>query len=344
MGAHAYLRPINLEVQKELFLQGSIDSPRFEYRAYKEGALSKDNELVSASQALRKSPTKLNIDRFRRLNLGVYGEPSTQLAGGIMRNIELKADNPKKHQLWTEVQAIVKPIYSHGEALPGVEAEVFLHYRTLFANYTNSYFDSVDKKDMSLAELMEDSLRESGLNLQGWSLLEVNDASHARVNHGKKRIIVGAQYKPRTKNAKMRIVAHEVYGHARRGRVDSLGENEGFAVLIEQLVGGVFKYRRAYRYLAGTLAYQGNSFRTVFEVIWRLMVIASDYTDENARSHAFNECTRIFRGGLMEEGGAVFLKDTIYFSANLALWKVLSRQLLSYDEFTDIIEGRRVVL
>jgi hypothetical protein len=118
--------------------------------------------------------------------------------------------------------------------------------------------------------------------------------------------------------------------------------------MIEQLLDHRFKFRRAYRYLGAALGWGSaggpRTFREVYEILWRLMVIASRYNEENAKSYAFDECVRVFRGGRPDIAGMVFLKDAIYFAANIAVWQRLQSEPLAYNEFVDVIEGRRKVL
>lgn len=73
-------------------------------------------------------------------------------------------------------------------------------------------------------------------------------------------------------------------------------------------------------------------------------MIGSRYNLEVARSYAFDECYRAFRGGKPDMAGAVLLKDMVYFDANIKMWKVLEENPLSYSQFVDVIEGRGVVL
>ena len=144
-----------------------------------------------------------------------------------------------------------------------------------------------------------------------------------------------------------RIAVHEVYGHALRGRQESMVESEGFAVVLEQLISCDYKPRRTYRYLAASLGWGvlGNpmTFREVFEVLWRLMIISSKYDEKNAKEYAFGECYRVFRGGSPEVPGAVYLKDLVYFDANQKIWQALSTQKIDYDDFVNILEGRKVI-
>ena len=345
LAVHAYFKPTNFESEKTLFLAGDIALPRFTYRSYREDELKESDRLfVNTSLLVREKPTKENIDTFRKLNHQFYGEPDKVLARGIVTNIKAKTNTSTKTNLWGEVKALLDKSILETSTLPVVDVSVFAHYKQYFACYTDHHFLKTDLKNTDLSTLISSTLKQAGLTDKGWSLLIKKDATHARVNHDKRRVILGKHYHTRSNSAKARIASHEVYGHALRGKIPSPQESEGFAIVLEQLVGSGFKYRRAYRYLAGFLAYEGMSFREVFEIIWRLMVIGSEYSKENARSHAFNECSRIFRGGLMDGHGAVFLKDTIYFEANLKIWKLLSEELLTYESFVDMIEGRRMVL
>jgi len=175
----------------------------------------------------------------------------------------------------------------------------------------------------------------------------IKGCSHARIYHHTKKIKIGEDYKPRKVMAVGRIVAHEIYGHALRGPSKSLSESEGFALAIEQLTGSRFKFRRAYRYLAASLGWgvfgKPMNFREVFEIIWRLMFISSGYSENKSKEHAFDECCRVFRGGRPDIAGAVYLKDTIYFDANIKVWNFLDAKKLDYEKFVDIIEGRSTI-
>jgi len=345
LAAHAYFKPLNFETEKALFLAGSVEFPKFIYREYVDGTLGEsDDRLIKAAFLVRESPNLDHIKDFRDLNEKMYGKPSSKLAQGIITNIYTKIDNQTKECLWEEVKQRLSRSMLKPNVLPVIRRETFMHYKKYFQRYSEYYFENIDLKNISLSECISGAIETTGLTIEGWSLLEEAGSFHARVNHSKKKIIVGRDYVSRSMNAKARIAVHEVYGHALRGKILSLRESEGFAVVLEQLLGSKLKYRRTYRYLVGVLAYKGMNFREVFEIVWRLMFIASNYTKENARTHAFNECTRIFRGGIMEGKGAIFLKDTVYFEANLKMWEVLSRELLPYQSFVDMIEGRRVVL
>lgn len=153
---------------------------------------------------------------------------------------------------------------------------------------------------------------------------------------------------PRTHSAAVRIAVHEVYGHALRGHQDSITESEGFASLLEQLVGDKFVFRRSYRYLAAALGWgvfgTPMTFRQVYEIIWRTMVITGTYSLQEAQMYAFDECTRVFRGGVPSLPGAIYLKDSTYFDANIRMWRNLKEHPLQYNEFVDVIEGRRRIL
>jgi len=221
--------------------------------------------------------------------------------------------------------------------------ETFQKYREYLLQYT-----TLPEINENLEDALREQLVRTGLADDGWELNVKDGAMHAQTVHRRKTISIGRDYKPRSASAVRRITIHEVIGHAKRGPQHTLEESEGFAIVLEQLTKSTFIFRRSYRYLAVALGWgvfgKPMNFREVYEVMWRLMVIQSKYSIENAKEHAFDECYRAFRGGRPDIAGAVFLKDTVYLDANIRMWTVLNTSELSYNEFVDSIEGRRTIL
>ncbi|HEV7951919.1 MAG TPA: hypothetical protein VGO98_00930, partial [Candidatus Saccharimonadales bacterium] len=227
----------------------------------------------------------------------------------------------------------------------GPDAQVFLNLKRYLAIYMKNFNI---RPEVGLVNLLTEALHATGLDQQGWQVEAQENATHARVDHQRKRVQVGVHYTPRTSKAAMRIVVHEIYGHALRGQRASVADGEGFAILLEQLLADGYKFRRSYRYIAAALGWgvelHPMTFREVYEILWRMMVIMSKYSPDVAKRHAFDECARVYRGGRPEIAGTVYLKDSVYFTANLAIWLYLARADLQYNEFVDLIEGRRGVL
>lgn len=356
VAAQTYFRATNLDEQRSKFLLQPMFSPIF---TYSEGAtpeivesriqkmsklhpqLAHSLDIVSSSLRLQHDDSELN--NFRKLNEGAYGAPSAANVDLILGRISSRVVESNR-SLWREILRIIDYDDLTSSADPLYEEEFEL-YRGYLLRYLGGPLETAQT---SLSDVINSLLALSGLSSRGWQVRLKEGRSPARTVHRRKYIAIGRDYRARTSQAALRIAIHEVYGHALRGPQDSIDESEGFAVLLEQLLSTSLKYRRSYRYLAVALGWgvRGRrlEFREVHEVIWRIMVINSKYSISQARTYAFDECYRAFRGGKPDLPGAVFLKDAIYFDANIRVWQSLFSQVLCYNEFVDCIEGRREVL
>jgi hypothetical protein len=354
VATHSYFDVKNKDDAKRDFLKSATAEPVFTYTPQFTSEIIEDRLarvkvgsvahasllLVQAAAILQSDASKL--DEFRSANKRIFTEPNASYTTSILGRIENKV-TPETKQLWQEVCEGTGSIQT-GMAITTPDNETFQTYR----QYMRRYVGPLSTKGLTMGELLTQHLVLTGLEQKGWTVRYTANTMSARTNHQTKTIWIGENYVPRMIRAKKRIVLHEVYGHALRGHQVNHVESEGFALVLEQLTGTSFKYRRAYRYLAVALGWgvlgRPMTFREVFEILWRIMTIASAYTRQQAREHAFDEVTRAFRGGRPDIAGAVFLKDTSYFDGNIAIWDVLINNKLSYNEFIDIIEGRRVLL
>ncbi len=254
---------------------------------------------------------------------------------------------PAHAELWVYVQNAIGAEISKGIPDGRIE-QYFPVYRAYLERYAAvSHYKRMSLKH-SLSELINEALNRTGLAERGWQLIVREGDKHARTVYRKKFISVGEAYVPRSHHAKLRIMVHEVFGHALADAPRNVEEAEGFATVLEQLTKTTYTFRRSYRYLAVALGWgvfgKPMNFRQVYEIIWRCMVIMSSYSEHHAKRHAFSECARAFRGGEPAVAGAVFLKDAQYFSANLKIWQELTNKLITYEDFVAIIEGRRHIL
>lgn len=357
VASHSYFRVINQMEEKQKFLKDNTYSPVFSY-----GKLMKDPlvlerlknvdpdsraytslKLVRTSLSLQNDRSDEELATFRTLNQEIFGEPKAAYLKDLLAHVSEKV-TPRTKKYWEYIHDKLPGEYDN---LPNYtpSEEVFLHYKKYFETYSDrTLFDPAKP----LPVLLQDALDKTHLSGAGWRLVLRRDASHASVHHYNKSVSVGELYTPRTHEGALRIVAHEVYGHALRGHQDTVAESEGFAILLEQLLDDRFKFRRSYRYLAAGLGWgslgKPMTFREVYEIIWRAMVIVGLYREKEAKEHAFNECVRVFRGGRPDIAGMVYLKDSVYFEANIAMWQKLSEKLLEYNEFIEVIEGKRRIL
>ena len=361
---HSYFKIMNLEEQRVLFFLGnSAENPVFTYRnSLNAKSIAKRLEkleqlgintaqfkIIQAGITLQASPSQdTSIEIFRQKNSNVYGEPSVKYSLAILKRIK-NSVHPDDAPLWDYIAKASG--YNNHNSLHEVDEiwpsdELFQTIR----EHGRVYMRDLIRSDhtLGLVQLLKITLDSSGLTDKGWVLKLKDDASAAHVSHTHKYLTVGVQYRPRNRRATYRVIAHEVYGHITRGAQPTARESEGFAVLLEQLLDNRFKPRRMYRYLAAALAWgaltEAMDFRQTFEIIWRCMVVLSKYTIDDAKKYAFYECARVFRGGRPDIPGAVYLKDTLYFSANIDFWRAFNSEPISYNEFMNIAYGTRQVL
>lgn len=354
IATHSYFKAINLEEEKNLFLKSNDYIPRFKYKNnFKEEIIKSrleqldrlSREYLSLSCVLSGVYLQSNdaeLERFRQINKNLFGVPNLDYAEYIIsRILNLKS---RANDLYKKEITLLLGKKIESDINIGPSSELFLKYKRYFENYRVN----TDNLNMCVSDAIKYELDQSELANKGWRLQLVDGSCHAHTLHDAKKIIIGRDYEPRTSMAANRIAIHEVYGHALPGKRNSIAESEGFALMLEQLLGKTFKFRRSYRYLAASLGWgilgKPMSFREVFEILWRLMLISSKYSESKAKECAFSECYRVFRGGRPDLAGAVFLKDIIYFDANIKIWNAISKKNHSYSDFVDIIEGRKTIL
>lgn len=356
VAVHSYFALINHLTEKQAFIRGEIENPTFEYRsgkdkrdvqAYQKRVAAEDEnivhglELVLISLALRQDDTAFEM--FREANRTRYCAPSPRYTQAILAHYGSLAVDQQAKSLWAEVQTMLKWTIPAKPVDVGPSPETFAWYK----GYLNRYIAPLPM-GVSHTQAIQLQLDALGLVDKGWRLRLLPGSQHARTNHRTRTILMGKDYSSRNLTAARRIAYHEVIGHALRGPQNSLVESEGVAIMLEQLTDPWFRMRRSYRYLAVALGWGVSgtpmTFRGVYEVLWRLMVIGSSRSEEAAKSYAYDECCRAFRGGRPDIAGAVFLKDATYFDANIRVWGVLTESKLTYNEFVDVIEGRRTIL
>ena len=356
IATHSYFRALNVSEERTKFLQFDNYIPKFKYSnnfnvetlLFRQSFMAPDSmeylSLGCVLSGIRLQNDKNEITHFRQINEKMFGSPDVLYVKTLLKKM-LKKSSMSSIQYSDEVIRILDNDLNSDEVFDlGPSKSTFEKYKVFFNNYrkqiTNNHnFDVVTE--------IQRELINSGLSERGWKLQVIDGASHAYTDHNNKKIIIGKDYSPRTSMAAERIAVHEVYGHALRGRQLSMVESEGFAVVLEQLLSREYKPRRTYRYLAASLGWgalgRPMTFREVFEILWRLMIISSKYNEKSAKEHAFGECYRVFRGGSPEVPGAVYLKDLVYFDANQKIWHALSTRKFDYDDFVNIIEGRKVI-
>lgn len=356
--AHSYFTALQKTYEKQSFLRLKI-VPQLLYNELSDEEIESrlvqlppdsveyaNLEIVQASHRLRRQPSPEAIETFRALNESMYGVPSRELSVGIMvYMMNTRHHNPGAKEWEYIVDHTGSLLNNKSVNLPIPSSELFLKLK----KYLYEFVDiEMIKKSHTAQQALRQALEFSGLKDLGWKVVEKPGFMHARTVHSRKHLLIGSQYSSRRKMSRVEVAVHEVYGHALRGPQGDIRESEGFALVLEQLCNDSFKMKRSYRYLAAALAWgvtgERMDFTQVYEIIWRLMKLYARYDLESARSHAYDEVARVFRGGLPSEPGAVFLKDQVYFEANMAVWGQFIKHPPTYKQFISLINGEEKVL
>ncbi|HLG90629.1 MAG TPA: tyrosine/phenylalanine carboxypeptidase domain-containing protein, partial [Candidatus Saccharimonadales bacterium] len=172
----------------------------------------------------------------------------------------------------------------------------------------------------------------------------------------RKKIIIGKHFSANSTHRLKQIVAHEVGCHVQRAMSDRRrsflaqfdDNDEGLAIVLEQLFASRFMYKRVLRYFAIALAIgvdgKKRDFCDVYEILWRTMRVISGNSPKDSKIQAFYETARAFRGGIPSEPGMAYLKDKVYLESNLIIWEKLEERLLDSDEFRRLFLGHNNVL
>lgn len=351
---YAYFRIINLDKARKEFLDNPTVSPKLQYDTRYSDALqihmvsnggeqgfSSTIDLVMLAIKLRLDPTPVNLTEYRSLNKQLYGEPDNKLAYAI-----LKSASEKRQSSYglDEIMHVAMDKRFNDVKIYKPKEEIF----KIMQGYLNQYMNQNVQPSDSVQEMIKGALVATGLDKKGWRMRVTNDSRHAATIHATKEITIGDNFCPRTYLGATQIAVHEVYGHALRGKQETIAESEGFAVMLEQLVLPGYSSRRSYRFLAAALGWgtigKPMNFPEVYDILWRVIVSNGKYNESQAKQHAFAECIRVFRGANPDIRGAVFLKDSLYYQANVAMWKKFETEVPTYSKFVDIIEGRKRVL
>lgn len=231
----------------------------------------------------------------------------------------------------------------------------FRHYQRLAAEALPglwTYIDSLSADLLQtgperLAAVFDEALLVIGAREQGWKVITVEHGANVLVSKPRRQILIGRHWRPRSLLRLRQVIAHEVGCHVARTLAgatvasDWLPE-EGLAIMLEQLCAGNFSYKRLLRYLSVSLAAgldgQPRTFREVYEVLWRVIVVVGGAGDD-LHERAFYETARAFRGGNPQVAGLAYIKDKIYLEENLQAWRQLEAKLLSAAEFRASLIG-----
>lgn len=340
----AYVAKRHRRLQKALAYEARTPETRqfLERRQQETNILNLYLDLVAAEQ-----PSSKAVSLYRQNMDALYGSLDPHIFHGAMTYMADAAVRLKRQHLLSEVQAKVqwKPIQMYKP-----KPETFLRYRSQLQQIFPTAFNPIS--DGYQAELeMKKALADTGLAEKGWRVKLMPHGTGIAISAQRKAVTIGDGFHPRGDRRLQQVIAHEIYGHALRAEFGnkrvSADEEEGLAVVMEQLILQNFYYKRVLRYVALCLAWgvdgTPRDFKDTYAVLRPIAeIICGD--PEDAQTIAFRECVRAFRGGNPAVPGAILTKDKVYLEGNLAVWQKLEENLLDEAKFKAVIQGHASIL
>ena len=301
------------------------------------------------------SPQKVN--KYIADQMELYGDINLEIFGGVIRWLRVLANRrgPEYVKVMAQIQKRVGEYPDHILYVP--KEATFLHYKRLFADgfpELHAVLSRVRRAEQysqeELVEVFEKALSAVDATQRGWRVVISSGGANVISAKYRQKVIIGSHYQPSSTPRLKQVVAHEIGAHVQRAISDTAGKklasfdenDEGLAVVVEQLYGHKFSYKRAQRYLAVCLAVgadgQKRNFSEVYDILWRAFYIASG-DKKGAKKRAFYETARAFRGGIPAVPGMVYIKDKIYLEGNLIVWEKLEENLLGQREFRQLFKG-----
>ncbi len=306
-----------------------------------------ETRILKRYCALNNKPDKVSqsdLDGYLSLQTKLYGEVSSDLYEGILSSLE----------------DIAKKTSSNKKQLPKPDKDTFRHYKELFNNAfpeLNDIFASIPSKVNYPTNLILGLLSQALISIDadkaGWAPQLISHGSHVVVAKHSRKVLISDQIKPHTALRLKQIIAHEIACHVQRTLGSSPATNsyfandeEGLAIVLEQLVNNRFTHKRTMRYLALCLALgqggQPRNFIDTYDVMLRAMLDLGN-SEDKAKLKAFYETSRVFRGGFPEIAGGVYIKDKIYLESNLRVWEQLKENHLDKDRFERLFRSPELI-
>lgn len=315
-------------------------------------------ELLEAAQAN-------DMELFRRCSTALYGEPSQAIFGYTLMNIHSRLRQYKSEgshelkKLAYDLERMLPQPSIHKSELRWVSQSVFeaVRRRTLEKlNYLLGF--SVSKSRVGADEIRRVlELALQALGADKWKVVVHDAKTNITVDQGSRLLKVP---KDRTlgRGQLAGLVLHEVGTHiarrenAERGKLALLqtglanytkGE-EGVAIMREQLMTEAQDFTGEDRYLAAGLALGLDGIPRNFGMVYELMrlyfrvhTLERDLGANDLESRALDEawriCMRLFRGTDFVTPGVCFTKDILYREGNIAIWKLLEKNISAMDYF-----------
>lgn len=304
-----------------------------------------------------KLPTPSRVEKYITDQEVLYGGLDKMIFAGIIRHVRIlsRRRGPAFKSSFEHLEKSLVEYDNHRLFVP--KEETFQHYKHLFPKCFPHLYKTLSgirvaeeySKD-EIIETFEKALKSIGADKEGWKVVSSAGGTNIISAKYRKKLVVGEHFHPSSTPRFKQIVAHEVGCHIQRAINDTnpkshaqFEENdEGLAVMLEQLLTSRFTHKRILRYLAICLAIgvdgKPRNFSEVYDILWRAAYIISG-DKKRGKKQAFYEAARAFRGGIPSVAGMVYIKDKIYLESNLLVWEKMEQKLLGINSFRNIFRG-----
>lgn len=298
---------------------------------------------------------------FRETNEALYGKPEDEmfhaLAGEkITPILEAKyTEGSVEATIQTELSSLlgeireteVKPYRPESATVERIGGLVTDRFVEMIDHIVDEEVYSVE----DMVSAIDIALDKIGGKEIGWRADIAKNSSSLAISAHQRVAEVGERRKALLGSELKAKVLHEVGVHALRsitaekagwlsaayGQDGYLAFEEALATAMEDAYNGRFVDHGVNYYLIAGLAYgldghNPRDFREVYEVMWRMNALSntngenmSDDITSKAKTRAFNNCLRMFRGTRTTDKGVIYSKDLAYFVGQELAWEELDK-------------------
>ncbi len=344
-----------IEIIGEIFQDGETINPKH-LPAYEQfiNDYIKKTELMQAARnyksALSSEEKSAAAIDFMKLNIELYSEPDqatySSLLAEKLDSIAEKELSPTADTIRQELFMLVgyDPELSEKterfrpsqEAIEWVQGAAETLYGGMLSHVPDQeLFTVAETKDIFTKIIRE----EFGEAASEWRV-DVEPAKSINVKSTEMRIVIPEDRGDLSKADIRRLIVHEIGVHMLRsvtGQDTDLAPlksglsgyydfEEGLGMVMEQAIQGEFKEAGVDHYITAGLAYFDNKdFRDIYEIKWRLSVLAkSELTEdaiEKSKNAAYGGTMRSLRG----TDELPWFKDLAYYNGSVDVWKHLEK-------------------
>lgn len=360
---YSYFRLSGLATTFDDFMRDTRKAPTFAYIGTLQGEIitkritSLKADIAEATdEASQKFLTKrLREKELLQLFHGMHQatDPITERAVNEYVDKQIKLYGPVDRLLFMSILAKLG-LNKGASSTPLYEPtyETFTHYKGLLEGampeliaLLDTLDDSAIQDHVRIKQVFSQALQAIGAD-EAWTVQTARHGSNIITSKHRRKVLISQHWQPGSVFRCKQLIMHEIGTHVQRGLhcvTEQAADEEGLAIMTEQLLAKRFIHKRAMRYLAlGYALGLDNDMPKDFCDTYACMVEAMQRLgkdNEQAQASAFYETTRVFRGGIPSVPGAVYIKDKIYLESNLRLWQTMSKNKLTAANFVKLFRG-----